>query len=136
LSKRYFSPYNSAFPVAGIAQTVEQRIRNAKVGGSIPLSGTNRFKQKAQSLRLGFLLSSRPCAPSDEPALMLRRRIWGAGVAPAAIPHVLNVSLDFRFASERAGCIAACWLLAFFVAREFPARFAAQPENCSLDGCA
>jgi hypothetical protein len=26
--------------VAGIAQLVEQRIRNAKVGGSIPLSGT------------------------------------------------------------------------------------------------
>ena len=25
---------------AGVAQSVEQRIRNAKVGGSIPLSGT------------------------------------------------------------------------------------------------
>ena len=30
-------------PRAGIAQLVEQRIRNAWVGGSIPLSGTNRF---------------------------------------------------------------------------------------------
>lgn len=27
-------------PHAGIAQLVEQRIRNAKVGGSTPLSGT------------------------------------------------------------------------------------------------
>ena len=26
--------------VAGVAQLVEQRIRNAKVGGSIPLTGT------------------------------------------------------------------------------------------------
>jgi hypothetical protein len=31
--------YNHAW-FAGIAQLVEQRIRNAKVGGSIPLSGT------------------------------------------------------------------------------------------------
>ncbi len=30
----------AAFNVAGIAQLVEQRIRNAWVGGSIPLSGT------------------------------------------------------------------------------------------------
>ncbi len=29
---------------AGIAQLVEQRIRNAKVGGSSPLSGTKFFK--------------------------------------------------------------------------------------------
>ena len=28
------------FLVAGVAQLVEQRIRNAKVGGSIPLTGT------------------------------------------------------------------------------------------------
>jgi hypothetical protein len=49
---------------AGIAQTVEQRIRNAKVGGSIPLSGTSRFKQKAQSSRLGFLLSARNASTS------------------------------------------------------------------------
>ena len=29
--------------VAGVAQLVEQRIRNAKVGGSIPLTGTMFF---------------------------------------------------------------------------------------------
>ncbi len=29
--------------VAGVAQLVEQRIRNAKVGGSIPLTGTMIF---------------------------------------------------------------------------------------------
>ena len=28
---------------AGVAQLVEQRIRNAKVSGSIPLSGTNKI---------------------------------------------------------------------------------------------
>ncbi|MEN9944595.1 MAG: hypothetical protein RLY18_553 [Pseudomonadota bacterium] len=35
----------SLFPKihAGIAQLVEQRIRNAKVVGSIPISGTNLF---------------------------------------------------------------------------------------------
>jgi hypothetical protein len=31
---------NNSLKHAGIAQSVEQRIRNAKVGGSIPLSGT------------------------------------------------------------------------------------------------
>jgi hypothetical protein len=31
-------PYNS--PLAGVAQLVEQRIRNAKVVGSTPISGT------------------------------------------------------------------------------------------------
>ena len=30
--------------IAGIAQLVEQRIRNAKVVGSIPISGTNIIK--------------------------------------------------------------------------------------------
>ena len=29
---------------AGVAQLVEQRIRNAKVGGSTPLAGTNNCK--------------------------------------------------------------------------------------------
>jgi hypothetical protein len=32
---------------AAVAQSVEQRIRNAKVTSSIPVSGTSRFKQKA-----------------------------------------------------------------------------------------
>ena len=31
---------------AGVAQSVEQRIRNAKVGGSIPFSGIVRFDKK------------------------------------------------------------------------------------------
>jgi hypothetical protein len=38
--------YNRVSPDAGIAQTVEQRIRNAKVGGSIPLSGTIDSREK------------------------------------------------------------------------------------------
>jgi hypothetical protein len=33
-------PYNSC--LAGVAQLVEQRIRNAKVVGSTPISGTKR----------------------------------------------------------------------------------------------
>lgn len=36
------------FVDAGVAQLVEQRIRNAKVGGSIPLTGTiTRFQKLA-----------------------------------------------------------------------------------------
>ena len=31
---------------AGVAQSVEQRIRNAKVGGSIPFSGTRLDKKR------------------------------------------------------------------------------------------
>ena len=36
--------------VAAVAQSVEQRIRNAKVGSSIPPSGTKKYTQKAVSL--------------------------------------------------------------------------------------
>ena len=35
--------------VAGVAQLVEQRIRNAKVGGSIPLTGTKVISTTEQS---------------------------------------------------------------------------------------
>ncbi len=45
--------YNSR--VAGVAQSVEQLIRNEKVGGSIPLSGTNKFN-KIKELGSSFLL--------------------------------------------------------------------------------
>ena len=31
--------------MAGVAQSVEQLTRNEKVGGSIPLSGTNKMKE-------------------------------------------------------------------------------------------
>ena len=40
---------------AGVAQSVEQRIRNAKVGGSIPFSGTRLDKERSsENLVLGF----------------------------------------------------------------------------------
>ena len=39
--------------VAGVAQLVEQRIRNAKVEGSIPFTGTNKY--------LGSCLDSKKC---------------------------------------------------------------------------
>jgi hypothetical protein len=42
---------------AAVAQLVEQRIRNAKVTSSIPVSGTISTKRLAQLSRLGFLLS-------------------------------------------------------------------------------
>jgi hypothetical protein len=54
LSKHGNSPYNFVSPDAGIAQTVEQRIRNAKVGGSIPLSGTIKNQAKAPSVDRAF----------------------------------------------------------------------------------
>ena len=43
--------------VAGVAQSVEQLIRNEKVGCSIHLSGTNKNKDLAQPNPLGFFLS-------------------------------------------------------------------------------
>ena len=43
----------SGFPAsidsAGVAQLVEQRIRNAKVVGSTPISGTNRARRAIES---------------------------------------------------------------------------------------
>ncbi len=40
----YFLLHLYSFAIAGIAQLVEQRIRNAQVGGSIPLSGIRDFR--------------------------------------------------------------------------------------------
>ena len=42
---------------AGVAQLVEQRIRNAKVGSSTLLAGTSPIKRSAQSTWLGFVAS-------------------------------------------------------------------------------
>ena len=41
---------------AGIAQLVEQRIRNAKVVGSTPIAGTKNIKHLGQPLGVGLLL--------------------------------------------------------------------------------
>jgi hypothetical protein len=50
---------------AGVAQSVEQLIRNEKVEGSIPFSGTNQIKHLAQFARLGFVVSGdHACAVS------------------------------------------------------------------------
>ncbi len=40
---------------AGVAQLVEQLIRNEKVEGSIPFTGTNEIKDKARH-QAGFVL--------------------------------------------------------------------------------
>jgi hypothetical protein len=42
---------------AGVAQSVEQLIRNEKVEGSIPFSGTNEIKHLANPTRVGFVVS-------------------------------------------------------------------------------
>jgi hypothetical protein len=44
--------YNFALP-AGVAQLVEQRIRNAKVEGSTPSTGTTLFPQPKTALASG-----------------------------------------------------------------------------------
>src|SRR3978361_2010155 len=47
--------------VAGIAQSVEQRIRNAKVGGSTPLSGTKWNQALSPVLATGLFVFWNPC---------------------------------------------------------------------------
>jgi hypothetical protein len=42
---------------AGVAQSVEQLIRNEKVEGSIPFSGTNEINHLANLTRVGFVVS-------------------------------------------------------------------------------
>jgi hypothetical protein len=42
---------------AGVAQSVEQLIRNEKVGCSIHLSGTNQNNNLASLTRVGFFVS-------------------------------------------------------------------------------
>ena len=42
---------------AGVAQLVEQLIRNEKVEGSTPFSGTNEINDLAQPDPLGFIVS-------------------------------------------------------------------------------
>ena len=48
--------YNPAL-LAGVAQLVEQLIRNEKVGGSIPSSGTIEINNLAPFARRGFVVS-------------------------------------------------------------------------------
>ena len=43
--------------VAGVAQLVEQLIRNEKVASSIPAIGTTHTKHKASSTRRGLVVS-------------------------------------------------------------------------------
>jgi hypothetical protein len=54
--------YVAARSIAAVAQLVEQRIRNAKVGGSTPLSGTIH--------KIGFLPSPRGERPVSLSRLM------------------------------------------------------------------
>jgi hypothetical protein len=42
--------------IAGVAQSVEQLIRNEKVEGSIPFSGTNRINNLASGGVWGFVV--------------------------------------------------------------------------------
>ena len=47
---------------AGVAQSVEQLIRNEKVEGSIPFTGTNRFKHLGHFFRGGLFAFQNPQA--------------------------------------------------------------------------
>ena len=42
---------------AGVAQSVEQLIRNEKVEGSIPFSGTNQINDLGHLARVAFVVS-------------------------------------------------------------------------------
>ena len=42
---------------AGVAQSVEQLIRNEKVEGSIPFSGTNQINSLGHLARVAFVVS-------------------------------------------------------------------------------
>ena len=54
VAKQFYYVYDNEHR-AGVAQSVEQRIRNAKVGGSIPFSGTSLDKERSsENLVLGF----------------------------------------------------------------------------------
>ena len=56
VAKQFYYVYDNEHR-AGVAQSVEQRIRNAKVGGSIPFSGT-RLEKKSR-LKTCFLVFRR-----------------------------------------------------------------------------
>ena len=45
---------------AGVAQSVEQLIRNEKVEGSIPFSGTNQINDLGHLARVAFFLDLTP----------------------------------------------------------------------------
>ena len=60
--------------VSAVAQSVEQRIRNAKVTSSIPVSGTNRNKHLGQSSGVALFV----CAPSM--GALLRVESGGQGL--------------------------------------------------------
>ena len=54
VAKQFYYVYDNEHR-AGVAQSVEQRIRNAKVGGSIPFSGTRLDKERSsENLFFGF----------------------------------------------------------------------------------
>src|ERR1700710_953371 len=51
LTERHYRLVRAFLSDAGIAQTVEQRVCNAKVRGSTPFSGTNRIEHLARPTR-------------------------------------------------------------------------------------
>lgn len=61
--------------VAGVAQLVEQRIRNAKVGCSIPLTGTTEFLKSLGTLCFeAFVFLDPAISPSHEKSTLPRVR--------------------------------------------------------------
>jgi hypothetical protein len=77
---------------AGVAQSVEQLIRNEKVGGSIPLSGTNKIKHLAPLTRRGFVASDPACRQFGQMLADSQPKKCGAlaGAWASLIPSVLS----------------------------------------------
>ena len=74
--------YNVGLVRADVAQLVEQRIRNAKVGGSTPLIGTIFIKHLRQPLSAGVLLCGAvypPCTPQQSISAVLMPFGLGGG---------------------------------------------------------
>ena len=56
-AQNYFFVYYFVFPDGLVAQLVEQRIENPRVGGSIPPQATKEFKHLAHLFRWAFCFS-------------------------------------------------------------------------------
>jgi hypothetical protein len=79
---------------AAVAQSVEQRIRNAKVDSSIPSSGTSRIKHLAPVTSRGFLLGRRRTSS--------RWEVFGLGAGCSPFRSALSWRLGKNFCRARA----------------------------------
>lgn len=81
---------------AGVAQSVEQLIRNEKVEGSIPFSGTNKINDLGHLTRVAFFFDLTP--------LLLR---WKSAVVPIQEAHHNRLTALSRIQAHRGAARAA-----------------------------